>query len=100
MLPTTASAFTRLLVIAGSPRPLPKADHSPVVLFQRATCTALTPPALVKLPPTYTCAPSMVIAFTLSFRPLPSADQPSLVWFQRAMKFAGFPPAELNRPPT
>src|SRR5438132_854213 len=78
--------------------------HSGVFRFQRAMLFAGRPPALPKLPPTYSNESLTPSASTSPSRPL-DAPEPSTphvldVLFHRAMLLAGVPPAVENQPPT
>ena len=74
----------------------PKLDQ--VEPFNLAIFTADIPPAVVKLPPTYTSVPDISIAYTIPLVPVPKADQvePSHL----AIFTADIPPAVVKLPPT
>lgn len=75
----------------------PESSAAQVLPFQQAIRLAVMPPALVKLPPTYTLLPLTAMASTLEFNPLPTVDQ--LRPFQRARLVMRIPPAAVNTPP-
>src|SRR5688500_14709950 len=76
--------------------PEPRADHD--VPSHRATQLALTPPAVVNIPPATTSPLGIAErAMTSPFTPEPSGDH--AVPFHRAMLLAFTPPAVVKVPP-